>query len=552
MGNEVNKNTNEKSFYMNIKMIGKDIEGFYKRIKESISLKNILKLWNFEPIQKEATNTNQLNEYFDKLKKIKEDEDKTQDIKELLILKINNLLDPEVKIIIERMDELSEKQYMPLILLLTIEDTQKKLDIDTEIYEQIDPRLIFIEKYTEDAKQIEEIISPRFLRFFSILNELGDRFTIGEGDKLDSYDLINNYFPFNLNIACIGRFGQGKSTGVNEILQEYKAPESSKGSSQTKNLTFYQVENQPVRILDIPGFENEQTVNDAIEKFKYCREKIDDMKENLHIILYFLNFNEKRAFTKLEYPMVEEIIKHESAKIIYVITHSSPNIQKKIKQKIYDRINSGIQGITKDTQIQNKIEKFNASENNVVFVNFLKNDLNGDKPFGQKELYNKIHDFFIESNDYKNSLKELNEEQLELQISKLRKQAEDIIHWHKVGIYILSAIPFLFEIENILIKKDAIKKIEKVFGLEPNLSEEIKKNNNVGAIDQNSFEEISKKKNNIISNVVASIPQIVISEFGLFNIGKINYILNLSVQNYRTNRNNLKNTYIKASLYFQR
>ena len=184
MGNEVNKNTNEKSFYMNIKMIGKDIEGFYKAIRESISLKNILKLWNFEPIQKEATNTNQLNEYFDKLKKIKEDEDKTQDIKELLILKINNLLDPEVKIIIKRMDELSEKQYMPLILLLTIEDTKKKLDIDTEVYEQIDPRLIFIEKYTEDAKQIEEIISPRFLRFFSILNELGDRFTIGEGDKL--------------------------------------------------------------------------------------------------------------------------------------------------------------------------------------------------------------------------------------------------------------------------------------------------------------------------------------------------------------------------------
>jgi len=219
------------------------------------------------------------------------------------------------------------------------------------------------------------------------------------------------------------------------------------------------------------------------------------MKENLHIILYFLNFNEKRAFTKLEYPMFEEIIKHESAKIIFVITHSSPNIQKKIKQKIYDRINSGIQGITKDTQIQNKIEKFNASENNVVFVNFHKNDLNGDEPFGQKELYNKIHDFFIESNDYKNSLKELNEEQLELQISKLRKQAEDIIHWHKVGISILSIIPILGDVGNIFIKKDAIKKIEKVFGLEQNVYEEIiKNNNNVGDLDQNSSEEISKKK----------------------------------------------------------
>ena len=190
MGSEVNKNANEKSFYMHIKMIGKDIEGFYKGIEESISLKNIKKLWNFEPIQKEATNINQLNEYFDRLKKIKDDEDKTQDLKELLILKINNLLDPEVKIIIEKMNDLSEKQYMPLILLLTIENTQKKLDINTEEYEQIDPRLIFIEKYTEDVNQIEEIISPKLLRFFSILNELGDRFTIGKDDNLDSYDLI--------------------------------------------------------------------------------------------------------------------------------------------------------------------------------------------------------------------------------------------------------------------------------------------------------------------------------------------------------------------------
>jgi GTP-binding protein EngB required for normal cell division len=291
-----------------------------------------------------------------------------------------------------------------------------------------------------------------------------------------------------LNIACIGRFGQGKSTGVNEILQEYKAPESSKGCSQTKNLTFYQVENAPVRILDIPGFENEQTVKDAIEKFKYCRDKMNNMKEKLHIILYFLNFNEKRAFTKLEYPIFEEIIEHESSKIIYVITHSSPNIQAKIKKKVYDRINSGIQGITKDTQIENKIEKYKASENNVVFVNFHKNDLNGDELFGEKELFKKIHDFFIESDDYKNSLKMLSEEQLELQISKLKKQAEDIIYWHKVGSYFVPVIPILGDIGFIAIKKDALKKIGKVFELDPNFSEEtFKINNNNIMINNNYF-----------------------------------------------------------------
>ena len=336
-----------------------------------------------------------------------------------------------------------------------------------------------------------------------------------------------------MNIACIGRFGQGKSTGVNEILKEYKAPESSKGCSQTKSLTFYQVENAPVRILDIPGFENEQTVKDAIEKFKYCRDKMNNMKENLHIILYFLNFNEKRAFTKLEYPIFEEIVEHESSKIIYVITHSSPNIQAKIKKKVYDRINSGIQGITKDTQIENKIEKFKASENNVVFVNFHKNDLNGDEPFGQKELFQKIYDFFIESNDYKNSLKEQTEELLELQISKLRKQAEDIIFWHKVGL----CFEYVLNVGYFPIKMDAIKKIAKVFELNPNFYEEINERNNIIDILW-IFPPIELLMR--INGILLGIP-----------IKELNSILDIFEKKYREKKINLKNTYVQASNYFQ-
>ena len=95
-------------------------------------------------------------------------------------------------------------------------------------------------KITLSVKHIEEKIFPKLLRICSIHNELGDRFNYIEGDKvIEEYDLIEQYYPFNINIACIGRFGQGKSTGVNAILKDYKAKESSKGSSQTKELTFY-------------------------------------------------------------------------------------------------------------------------------------------------------------------------------------------------------------------------------------------------------------------------------------------------------------------------
>ena len=63
-----------------------------------------------------------------------------------MILKVNNLLSEEVNIIIQKMDELIQTYFMPLVLILTTEQIiEKKLNIDTEEYNYIVPRLIFIE-----------------------------------------------------------------------------------------------------------------------------------------------------------------------------------------------------------------------------------------------------------------------------------------------------------------------------------------------------------------------------------------------------------------------
>ena len=254
-------------------------------------------------------------------------------MKESLIIKVNNLKDEIIDKMLEKMDNLEETYFMPLVLILyeNKDEKDQKIEIDEKKYESIEPRLIFIEKYEANRNFIEDTIEPKLLRFCSIHNELGDRIEI---DNKESFDLIDNYFPFNLNIACIGRFGQGKSTGVNMILKEYKAKESSKGSSQTKSLTFYQVTNKPIRILDIPGFENEETVNKALKQLKKCGKKINQIKDNLHIILYFFNYNDKRSFMALEKPILEEILLHNSSKIIYVITNSIQNIKTKQINKI--------------------------------------------------------------------------------------------------------------------------------------------------------------------------------------------------------------------------
>lgn len=181
-----------------------------------------------------------------------------------------------------------------------------------------------------------------FLRFCSIHNELGDYFTIGKEPNVNCYDLIENYYPFNLNICCLGRIGQGKSTGVNVLLNEYKAKESSKGAAQTRNLTFYQASNAPIRVLDIPGFDSEKNVELAINRLKMCYDEINKLKDYIHFFLYFLKDTDDRIFTDFESPIIEEIIKYTESKVIYVVTHSDQDAEEEDRNEFIAKINQGI------------------------------------------------------------------------------------------------------------------------------------------------------------------------------------------------------------------
>ena len=475
-------NINEKKkddLYMHIKMIGSNMKEFYDIYSKSKELENISKFWEVEP-PNSIDNTEELNTYFDYL----EEKDENENIRECLILKINDLKSPLYILMLEKMNELLETYKMPLVLLLTNENIKEISNIVPAKYNNIDERLILIREYQESLNNFEEIITRILLRFCSIHNELGDKFNLGT--KVDQdFDLIKNAFPFNLNIACIGRFGQGKSTGVNELLKEYKAKESTKGASQTKNLTFYQVDDRPIRVLDIPGFENPETVQDAVNKIKLCGEASNKLQQNIHIILYFFNYSEKRAFSKNEYPIIEELTKHQESQLIYVITHSKPNMSLDSKKKIYNRLNTGIGGF-KNSQIKDKLNMFKASENNVVFVNFHKND--DIEPFGTKELFRKIYDFFIKSDTYKESRKSLNKEELEKEIEKKKSEAKFILYPNKIFGALVGAIPFVDLLtQKFIINKNAIVKVGRIFGISSEfIDEEIKKEQKIKELEKNN------------------------------------------------------------------
>ena len=463
----------KRSYEMNVTLIGGNLENFKNRISRAKSKYSIQNFWKFY-YEKDKTVEEQINSYFNKLQQIRNGEDQTINLKECLLVKLENIFDPELNLIQDKVNRLGEVQYMPLVLFLLKNNYSNDIvfKIDEVKYKRLDHRLFLLAKldeYNEDCnKNVDEIL----LRFCSIHNELGDDFIIGKGDQAENYNLIYNYFPFNINIACIGRFGQGKSTGVNVLLNEYKAKESSKGSSQTKQLTYYQVSNQPIRVLDIPGFEDTETVKAAVEKFKQCGDKINKIKDNLHIILYFMNYHENRTFQTLELPILEELCNHPKSKVIYVITHSDPDMDEIDKEDKIRNINVGLQNLTKekDTTIINSVKKggmLEATVKNVVFVNFHRDNKTKFEKFGISKLFRTIYDYFILSEDYINSNKFLGKEQIEANAQRLRAQAEQILKAHKIGGAVVGIIPGIdWLLQKFVIKKDAAKKVGQIYGID--------------------------------------------------------------------------------------
>ena len=338
--------------------------------------------------------------------------------RECLLVRAKNKNAPEIKIILEKINDINRVHYMPMVLFLLDEYdkdcfdySEKKIVPDSKLYPKIDPRMIFTQGFRDiqdysnylsfnynqniDEKIIKNIKKFKniLIRFCSYHNELGDYFSlINSQSQVLVYDLIGNKkYPMTYNFCCVGRFGKVKSTGVNCLLGEKKAKESRSGTATTKKINYYYVKNSPIKLIDIPGFESKETVNSAVEKFREYGDKINYKKGELTAILYFIKSTDERMFAEMEYKMFKEIIKHERTPVIYILTHSSLSID---KEEIYDMINTGIKGVLKrhpeEMQfISDKItKKMFASEKNCVFVNFYPEE---DEPiFGVNDFYAKI------------------------------------------------------------------------------------------------------------------------------------------------------------------
>ena len=430
MGNE---NIKPDNYYMCVNIIGESMDGFLYCLSNKA----------YESYAKDRKKKNTLYDYWDYLyepahdffgqlaitmNRLKIQKDSLiLNSKECLIVRVKNIEAIEIQYVLEKVNSLNREHYIPLILFLCNsfeEEDLGKFVFDENKYSKIDKRMIFFEKYELDMVNEEKMrrIKYRLERFCSYHNELGDRFTIGNDDNRNDYDLTEMNFPFTVNICCVGRFGKGKSTGVNFILGEKNAKENKSGTSATLKINYYQVSNSPVKIYDLPGFENNETINNAVKQFKYLNDEIRQLQDQVHIFLYFIKSTDERMFSEMEYPIFKQIVKHKDSFIIYVLTHSS---EKTDKKEIFDMINTGIKGVL-DNQKKKKniltpkdIEKYNyiylkmvATNDNCVFVNFHKT--NKLPIYGISDFFNKIALFTERTDAYKRFQKDscINEEDL--------------------------------------------------------------------------------------------------------------------------------------------
>jgi hypothetical protein len=178
----------------------------------------------------------------------------------------------------------------------------------------------------------------------------------------------------------------------------------------------------------------------------------------------------------LELPILEELVKHKSTKIIYVVTHCNPNMDDVDKEDEIIKIQEGIQGITKNKDIYNETTEggmLYPSINNVVFVNFHKDIKTGFEPFGTKDLFKKIHDFFIKTEDYLTSKNKLDPELVEKNALKLRAQGEEILLANKIWGGVFGIIPGIdWILQKFVVKKNAAKKLGQLFGIDVKFVEE--------------------------------------------------------------------------------
>ena len=110
--------------------------------------------------------------------------------------------------------------------------------------------------------------------------------------------------------------------------------------------------------------------------------------------------------------------------------------------------------------------------------------------FGKKDLFEAIHDSFIQSEDYKKSLEKLDENIIKENSDKLRARGKELLLANKAWGGKVGIIPGLdWVLQKFAVKKNATKKLGQLFGIDVRFVED-----NKTTVKKKNKEKKRKKK----------------------------------------------------------
>jgi len=439
MGNNIDRTYKEQekaigskkiSFELNIYFIGEEVNIIYERFK---ALKenndDIYSFWNYYYHDGEDKSFQSQKEGISKIFKEKQEkfkEDPKNSFKEVVIVKFKERNKEKIEEIFETFASEKSDVYCPFIIFF-FDDVNNDLDkvVPDEDEYYISPMKVSTFKFDKLESDSTKEFHKHLLRICSYYNELGEQFLVWtqKSDEPYVYDLIDSEFNSYINIFCLGKTGSGKSTFLNKFFGEKKCKQGGTGLSTTSKIVRFGIDKVPIRIYDIPGFEDEKTINIVNDKLIQISKELNSDKDKIHLILYFIDYNEHTVFYGMENKIIETLkTNNKDIRIIFIMTHSTTDpyelievktVKKKKKDNFENKLQTIINVITSvfGSSYSYETEYFQKNsliQKNIIFTNLEEDYEHEVKPFGFDKVIKAIYNTLIEGNDI-NKLRKIRE-----------------------------------------------------------------------------------------------------------------------------------------------
>ena len=279
--------------------------------------------------------------------KIIEEIQKDMEFRKILIFfNEDNMIDSLMKVINK-----FYKDQIFIIIFTASKRNELTLEIESKINKISDTKKSYFDMNNifiyDDETYDYKNSTLSILKVYSYFNQLGDGFfknfqELGFKFNISHDQLKYLFFTHYFNILLCGRTGTGKSTFINKFMGEKKAFTLKSKSTGTYRNNYYVHHKYPIRLIDVCGFAEGTEGEENREKLSLIYNKdskhiiIDepmndvfsfysDIRNNIHLLLYFTVYNDKYDVFPGEKPVMLEALKLKIP-IIFIVNKCEDKI----------------------------------------------------------------------------------------------------------------------------------------------------------------------------------------------------------------------------------